>query len=274
MIATQPQADPSSRIAATTLRYDLRAYAPIYPTTNQLGVLTLDREKFIVKQYRGPQASERRDCEEATLRLWSANGFQVPEPVNLRLPTLAEPYLVRRYVAGHSLREHLRDPKLAAADKLTEVFVSAVSVAERHRLVLETGDLRFIHPDANTGNIVTCDAGAVWIDFETAIAGTDAVDAAAVELSRFLLCVAQDLSAEQLPELVELIRAVFQQQDATLDRLWRRTLHRPLQTIHRWRDRRRKAGDPGRITKYDVAEALRDSMRRAPHRRKHDRSSD
>ena len=241
---------------------DFQAYAPLYPTTNRLGVLTRDGEKFIVKQYLGPQARQRRDCEHGMLLLWSAAGFQVPQWLNEELSNITAPYLIRRYAPGRSLREHLRDPVLPLDEKLAEVFVSALSIAERHRLVLRTGDLRFIHPDANTGNIVTGKSGPVWIDFETVVDRIAPLDAAAVELSRFLLCAAQDLSLDQLPELIKLTRAVFHEQEPTLDRLWRRTLERPLQPVHRWRDRRRKASDPGRITKYDVAEALRDAMQR------------
>ena len=235
---------------------EFKVLSPVYPTTNRLGVLSLGGQRYIVKQYVGPAARQRRDCERSMLQLWRHAGYQVPELHDAHVDFVQQPYLVRRFVYGRSLREHLHDSSTTRADKLSAVFMACLAIEERHRRVLRDGDLRFIHPDANTGNIVISDNTPVWIDFETALGRTDAIDAAAVELSRFLLCVAQDLSGEDLQEVIELACAVFHQQPAILERIRRRTLERPLQAVHRWRDRRRKACRPGRITKYDLADAL------------------
>ena len=235
---------------------EFKALSPVYPTTNRLGVLSLGDECYIVKQYIGPAARQRRDCERTMLRLWRDAGYQVPELHEARLNFVQQPYLVRRFVAGRSLREYLHDPSTTQADKFSAVFMTCVAIEERHRRVVRDGDLHFIHPDANTGNIVIRGDVPVWIDFETTLGRTDPIDAAAVELSRFLLCVAQDLSVEDLQEVVELACAVFHQQPAILDRIRRRTLERPLQVVHRWRDRRRKVCEPGRITKYDLADVI------------------
>jgi tRNA A-37 threonylcarbamoyl transferase component Bud32 len=233
-----------------------KVLSPVYPTTNRLGVLSLGGERYIVKQYVGPAAGQRRDCERSMLQLWGDAGYQVPELQDAHVDFVQQPYLIRRFVSGRSLREHLHDRSTTRGDKLSAVFIACLAIEERHRRVIQSGDLRFIHPDANTGNIVISGDTPVWIDFETALGRTDPIDAAAVELSRFLLCVAQDLPGEDLQEVVELSCAVFRQQSAILERIRRRTLERPLQAVHRWRDRRRKACDPGRITKYDLADAL------------------
>lgn len=254
MLATAKNAD--GKLTAELGTDEFKALSPVYPTTNRLGVLSLGGERYIVKQYIGTAARQRRDCERSMLRLWRDAGYQVPDLHEPRFSFVQQPYLVRRFVPGRSLREYLHDPSTTRADKLSAVFMTCVAIEERHRRVIRSGDLRFIHPDANTGNIVISGNTPVWIDFETALGRTDRVDAAAVELSRFLLCVAQDLPGEDLQEVIELACAVFHQQPAVLERIRQRTLERPLQAVHRWRDRRRKASKPGRITKYDLADAL------------------
>jgi tRNA A-37 threonylcarbamoyl transferase component Bud32 len=161
---------------------------------------------------------------------------------------------------GDSLRDVLRQPPDNIAGKLDLIEQVYRQIRQRHELALFTGDSRWIHPDANTGNIVVTGDAPIWIDIETQPRDVNPVDAAAEEVAKFTLCAANDLSGEHLDAICARWIAVYRGLEFVPRRFCRKTVERRFQRIHLWRDRRRKLAMPGLVTKYDLADCLRRSL--------------
>lgn len=232
-------------------------------TANDLYVWHAADGDRLVKLFRGKHASARCECERAALALWHTRGFPVPPPDPQGVPGLETPHLVRAMLPGDSLRDVLRQPRDNIAGKVDLIEHVYRQIRQRHELALFTGDSRWIHPDANTGNIVaTRDTPirTIWIDIETQARDVNPVDAAADEVAKFTLCAANDMGREHLDAICARWIAVYRGLEFVPRRFCRKTDERRFQRIHLWRDRRRKLATPALVTKYDLADCLRSAL--------------
>ena len=225
---------------------------------NELFLLDGAERPLVVKVYRGKHAAERRLRELTRLSAWRAAGCTVPAVHDLVVSDLPGPYLVFEYVAGSSLRQRLCSPKFCLTARLELSQAVLHCVRRRHELAVARGDAALIHPDANTGNIILRGDRIVWIDLESPKRATSVLKAAACELGKLMRWMALDLGRGHLPALAERVAAVYAGLPGVPRELVKITHERPFQGWHRWRDRRRKAKAPEAVTKYDVADALRD----------------
>jgi tRNA A-37 threonylcarbamoyl transferase component Bud32 len=219
--------------------------------------------KRLVKVFTGRSAAARRDRAEAAQRLWRKHGFPVPELYAVSPPGASRPHLVQELVEGPTLRQRLRDDAISLSQKLQEVDQVLSSMRSRHARALAERDARWVHPDANTGNILLAPSGPVWIDLESLPVG-DSLDAAAAELAKFALCVAAELGPAHFADIARRMLSHYRGLEAIPRRFCERTLARRLQPLHRWRDRRRKMAHPQTPTKYDLADRWQRALSAQP----------
>jgi hypothetical protein len=230
------------------------------PTSgNALYVWESGGRRLIIKAYRGPRAQQRRDCERRLLELWGSHGLDVPTTVDVLVPGVVGPYLALDHVAGASLRTELGRP-LPAASRLELIELALVSLCRRQELACSLGDLRLIHPDPNTGNVILEGRRAVWIDLESERRGRGIVPAAAQELAKLVRWASGDLGRSHVAAVAQRVVDVYRGREEILTTAIAQTCGRPWQWLHRRRDCRRKQAAPATVTKYDVADAFREAL--------------
>jgi tRNA A-37 threonylcarbamoyl transferase component Bud32 len=226
-------------------------------TTNALYTVRDAGAEYFVKCHHGPGGPRRKDREQQIMRLWEKEGFEVPRIHDIEIPVLPKPYLVTDLVKGVSLRECLADnahPTSVKMDFLTKLFME---LRRRHELAIARNDPRLIHPDASTGNILCTKSGFCFIDFEASPRRRDSVmEAAGIEIATLCRWIARDLGVGGLSAILARVLAAYEGREQVLDLAAGRTMNRPFQFYHRWRDKRRKQQNPGEVTKYDIAGAL------------------
>jgi len=236
---------------------DLQPLKTFRVSSNQASLLTHEGRTLLVKRYSGERQQQRRDCEEQTLRLWAASGFNVPKPVPIDIPELrGSCYLVVEYLNGPTLQEHLQSAATPVVDKMEVLTRILRDNCRRQALAVRQGEIRLLHPDPNSSNIICLGSDYYFIDFETTVALGDLEEAAAIETAKFCRWSARDLGIDHLPELAQRAAEAYRDQLPILHRIVSRTCGRPFQLIHRWQDRRRKRQHPREVTKYDIADAL------------------
>ena len=213
----------------------------------------------LVKVYRGRSARARRDREAEALAIWRRQGFDAPEVFELPLGDLEAPYLAISRLEGSSLRQILAGSGLEAGlEALANVLVR---MRKRHDRALEIDEIRLVHPDSSTGNVMLTDSGVFFLDLEARPKFADVREAAAVEIGKLSRWAVRDLGMQHCrAALGELLKAYAGRREL-LERVVQRVHGRRLQFLHRWRDRRKKAAQPGEVTKYDIADALAEVLR-------------
>ena len=226
-------------------------------TTNNLYRWTAPNEPWLVKVYRGPSARERCLCERELLQLWHGHGLAVPAVHTRVFPQLAGlHYLVMTELVGLDLSALLQSPDAphVKLDCLAKVFRAN---RRRHELALSCRDIRLIHPDLNSRNVLICDGQPWHIDLESVCRGATLTDSIAIEIAKLCRWVARDMGRAWLDDAVRLLLECYAGQEWLLSRIIDRTSARSFQFIHRWRDRTFKAAFPDEVTKYDVSDCLR-----------------
>lgn len=247
---------------------DLQPLKTFRVSSNQASLLTHEGRTLLIKRYSGERQQQRRDCEEQTLRVWAKAGFKVPKPVAIDIPELrGSCYLAVEYLNGPTLQEHLQDAATPFGKKMELLSRILHDNYRRQALAVRQGEVRLLHPDPNSSNVICLGPDYYFIDFETIVATGDLEEAAAIETAKFCRWTARDLGMVHLPELARQIVQAYQDQLSTLRRIVSRTCGRPFQFIHRWQDRRRKCRNPREVTKYDIADALAAALDEATSRR-------
>ncbi|MCX7427873.1 MAG: phosphotransferase [Planctomycetia bacterium] len=231
--------------------------------TNDLYLLYVADGTTVLKFYRGSDPWRRRTRERAMLELWNQHGINVPKLRALTLPRVSRPYLAMSFVPGPSLRERLRGKDGAEVEKLALLDRVYREMRRRHELAIEAKEPRLIHPDCNTGNVILSENRVVWIDLECEGRFADVIDGAAAEICKFTRWVVRDLSIDSLARVCEVLCGAYCGLEVLLEYARHRTCCRPLQFLHRWRNRRRKLVAPAQVTTYDVVDGVDRTLSRA-----------
>jgi len=233
-------------------------------TTNDLRALATADGRKVLKVYRTRDRWRRSMQERAVLEVWRRHGFRVPEVYDLRLPRVPQPYLVMEWVSGITLQDLLRSAGYSPQQKLDVLDRVYAEMQRRHEMAFASGELRLVHPDPNTGNVILAAGAAVWLDLEDEARSRDVAVAAAAEIVKLTCWAVSDWSIDYIEPICQRLRHAYRGREGLLALLWRRTCERPFQFIHRWLDRRRKRAVPGIVTKYDIADALRPILEQSP----------
>ncbi len=214
--------------------------------------------KTIPVEYRCP--AERRDFEEACLRLWQAKGYAVPavKPVPVDFEQRG-PCLGMEQISGERLDHYLTSPARGQTQRLAILKTVFDDMRKRHCLAIFENEHRLIHYDSNLRNVIIQDGRPVHIDFEMGHLEEDIDRSAAREVLKLSLAAANVLGREQVSAIATLLVADYGIIHV-VKRIVKEILGAPLQAIHRLRDRRRKRRKPGLVTKYDLAEAIDEAL--------------
>jgi len=218
-----------------------------------------ESKRYLVKKYRGENPVERQQMEMLRIECWHKAGFPVPNVYDKIIEGESEPYLVMEYIEGQTLGMYLRDQEVTATDKLTLLSRLFSHNMERHRLVLNNADVRFIHHDPNTGNILLRGSEFFFIDFEAGpkklTSATNVSDLIGIEVAKFIRWSARDLGRNYLQDVLKLMMDIYS--DTLIPKSIVNRVHGvPFQVLHRWKDKRKKARCPSNITKYDIADGI------------------
>jgi hypothetical protein len=162
---------------------------------------------------------------------------------------------------------HLSRADLSVNERLRSVAAVLRDMSLRHRLAIEEADFRLIHYDSNLGNILLEGGTPVHVDFEMGRPGEEIERSAARELRKFCIEVLNVLGVGCFDAFLGVLCDSYAG-ESVLRRLAEEEFSRPFSGVHLRRDRRRKARNPGLITKIDlavrVAERLGIGTARAP----------
>jgi tRNA A-37 threonylcarbamoyl transferase component Bud32 len=229
--------------------------------SNQVYLLRHEGRSLLVKRYLRDQSAARWSNERQTLQLWASLNFPVPRVWDITVPEFsATPHLVLDYLGRLTLQEWLQhaerpwDAKLALIERIFDENL------RRHLAALERAEPKLIHADPNTSNILCHEDRFYFIDFEETIGTRDLREAIAIEIGKFCRWAVRDAGIEQITSVMRTLVKVYGPHRELLRPIIDRTCCRPFQTVHRWRDRRRKALAPRDVTKYDLADALREAI--------------
>jgi tRNA A-37 threonylcarbamoyl transferase component Bud32 len=229
--------------------------------SNQVYLLRDQGRSLLVKRYLRDRPAVRWSNERQTLQLWASLNFPVPRVWNLTVPEFnAAPHLVLDYLGRLTLQEwlqHAERPWDAKLELIERIFGENL---RRHLAALERAEPRLIHADPNTSNVLCHEGHFYFIDFEEAIETRDLREAIAIEIGKFCRWAVRDAGIEQIASVMRALVGVYGRHRELLRPIIDRTCRRPFQWVHRWRDHRRKARDPREVTKYDLADALREAM--------------
>jgi tRNA A-37 threonylcarbamoyl transferase component Bud32 len=229
--------------------------------SNQVYLLRHEGRSLLVKRYLRDQPAARCRNERQTLQLWASLNFPVPKVWDLTVPEFSStPHLVLDYLGRLTLQEWLQLPERTCGAKLELVERIFGANLRRHLAALERSEPKLIHADPNTSNILCHEDHFYFIDFEETTETRDLQEAIAIEVGKFCRWAVRDAGIEQIAGVMRILVNVYGQHRELLQPIIDRTCRRPFQMLHRWRDRRRKALDPREVTKYDLADALREAI--------------
>lgn len=227
-------------------------------TSNRIYKTEGHEPSLLVKEYVGPGSQRRRSQERDILELWSRHGFRVPALHDLVITELGRaPYLATEYLDHPTLQQQLRSPSLSRTEKIQLLETIFRENHLRHRKALELNEPRLVHYDPNTSNILCGNSTFCHIDFEHQANQAPLPLSVSLEIAKFTRWAARDIGGEALQEILPVLLVVYEDQRFLLESVADRTLARPFQFFHRWRDRRRKQKKPDEVTKYDVAGGLK-----------------
>jgi tRNA A-37 threonylcarbamoyl transferase component Bud32 len=226
-------------------------------STNRAWLLEEEGKRWLVKNYIGEHAEQRRDCETRRLTLWAHHGFRVPILENRTVNELkGEPHVVMEFIEGPTVQEVLRDMGQSKDNRLRRLRSVLAENRRRHGLVQELHEPGLLHHDPNTSNLLClADGSCCFIDFEAEVAGWQ-IEFIAIEIAKLFRWAARDLGRPDIDSVGALMVEAYADRKEWLKAIVQRTVERPLQFLHRWQDDRRKMKSPGEVTKYDVADCL------------------
>jgi len=194
---------------------------------------------------------KRKFCEEKYLKHWREKGFCVPDVVVTPFTEYEDiPHLATTYVEGKTLKTILSKGFTASQDTLGNLFTD---ISNRHKLAIKSGDSFLFHIDANTQNILLAKNLFYHVDFEMGRPWETTMECAAREISKFLVSMGEDLKPEERNPAYALFKKCYGHHDV-LDFLDRSVNRRSFQKLHRWRNEKKKAKNPCRVTLYDITD--------------------
>lgn len=226
-------------------------------STNRAWLLEEEGRRWLVKNYRGERAAQRRDLEARRLILWAKHGFRVPKLEDRTVEELqTEPHVVMEFIEGPTLQEALKDPHQTKDHRLNRLQRVLAENRRRHELVQQLHEPALLHHDPNTSNLLCLpDGSCCFIDFEAEAEGWQD-EFVAIEIAKLFRWAARDLGRPDIDAVGALVVEAYAGRKEWLTAIVQRTVKRPLQFLHRWQDERRKKKAPGDVTKYDVADSL------------------
>ena len=227
-----------------------------FVTTNDLYVLSEVSEPAIVKVYRGLGAAERCSSEAGRLKLWRDAGFGVPGLLDYQIDELESPYIVMQHLQGPSLREVLLDGSVELQAKLDCWQRVVEELAGRHRRAISDNEIEFVHGDSNTGNVIITADAIRFLDLESSSKFSNVVEAASVEMSTLCRWAVRDIGPARCDVMMRLVLEAYQDMTDVVVYVTKRTLVRPFQWFHRWRDSVKRSRRVGEVTKYDIADSI------------------
>lgn len=236
----------------------LNPFNPQRFTDSQLYLKEVDGGKLLVKAYLNEEKFARRDLEIAKNRHWRNCGFDAPEILDMQCNEVTEPHVVMRYVPGIRLSEYLKDKGTTTQEKLNILASIFSKNYLRHDMALANNDLLLLHTDPNTDNIIL-NQGVIWfIDFEHISKPQDILTGVGKEVATFARRVIKDLGIEHTNQVIQAMLQAYQFNTAIMNKVEELTFARPFQFIHRLKHRLRKKTQAGQVTRYDIADAVRD----------------
>ena len=196
---------------------------------------------------------ERREFEIDCLRLWSKLGLPVPQICEL---PKNETSIVLSYVEGPTLAEFLGDPETSQAMKWEAIEDVLLECHHRHCLALYEEESRLIHFDSNMRNIILSSDGPVRIDFEMGRLNEKINRSAAREIYKLALEIACEIVVGHLEALVDRLFSHYQIVHI-LRTIANLELTRSFAWYHDWKDTSRKEVNPAKVTKRDLARAIK-----------------
>lgn len=204
-------------------------------------------------EYQSPR--ERQAFEMTVLEHWKRNGYAVPDILPSPFTEYTRmPHLVTRWISGEALQNILCKSTGFSSWKgtLEQLFLETES---RHRQALAIGDEKLCHIDANARNIIVSDDRIYHVDFEMGRPWEPAETWACREVLKLLISICEAISTEERPDALALFRQTYHL-ETVLNDIRKSIIARPFQGFHRWRNQRKKAKAPGRVTLYELLETL------------------
>ena len=205
-------------------------------------------------------AADRRTFEQQTLQFWRRHGFRAPAEVPVPNDIGGEGVvLAQESLAGPTLDALLNDPRVLLDDKWRTIVSVLGEMRERHSTALYMVEHRLIHYDSNMRNVILTQDGPARVDFEMGHLQEKIDTSAAREVQKLSLEIANSLGGQHLPALVEKLCANYGIRHVlrlTADK----ALRRPFAGHHFRRDTKRKALEPGLVTKCDLARAIQEFL--------------
>jgi len=235
----------------------LEPFNPQRFTDSQLYLKEVDGSKLLVKVYLNEDKFARRDLEISKNRHWRNCGFDVPEILDMQCDEIAEPHVVMRYVAGLRLSEYLKDKEIPAQEKLNILESIFIKNFMRHDMALAHHDLLLLHTDPNTDNVILNQEVIWFIDFEHISKTQDVLTGVGKEVATFARRVIKDFGIEHTDEVIHALLQAYQFNPAIMNKVEELTFARPFQFLHRLKHGLRKKTRARLVTRYDIADAVR-----------------
>jgi tRNA A-37 threonylcarbamoyl transferase component Bud32 len=228
---------------------------PSKKTKNRVYTFVVNRQKYVLKVYRGFDRFARRGREKLLIEHWKHKGFKAPEICDMEIESAAEPYLVTKFIDGPSLRAYL--PGTQPSEQLEAISRLFEQISNRHHIAIETDDEQLVQYDANTRNIICAQDGFYFVDFESFNRKHLSIaESASIEAATLCRWIVGDTGVEFLEEVVKIMARAYERDTGLLNLIVARTTARPFQFYSRWKNARRKRKNPAVATKYDVADTL------------------
>jgi tRNA A-37 threonylcarbamoyl transferase component Bud32 len=235
----------------------LTAFKAFRKTTNKFYTLIDGGNKYLVKNYCGPDSFARHQQEKFMIHHWKQAGFMVPQIYDKQVPDVPEPYFVTDFIEGPSLREYLSAKNPAMPEKLAVLAKLFEQLRRRHDTAIQTNDQYLIHYDPNSGNIIYTGDSFYFVDFESPPKSKCSVsESASIELATLCRWIARDLGPKFLEQVLKQMVTAYKGQEHLLNLIVKRTTARPFQFFHRWKNQKHKISHPNDVTKYDIADGL------------------
>ena len=169
--------------------------------------------RFLVAKT-GLSARMRRDTEARLLRLWRAQGFAVPEVLDLALPEPDErPYLVLEQIEGATVHARLADPSIPLERLEAEISRFGADWCRRHALAERLREPGLVHAHPSFAHLL--DREGEWLNFDFEYAYTDprrVETLIAVEIAGFVASL-QRAARARSPVLLRALVAAYPDRD-------------------------------------------------------------
>ncbi len=139
------------------------------------------------------------------MRLWEQSGIPTPKTYERSDMPYSSNCLAMEYFVANTLMEFLKKPDLNSDSLKVVLGLLFDSIAKRHQLALERDDIRFIHSDPHSGNVLHTENGLTFIDLERELPKHPVLKSAVWELSRWGRNVVDIAGRQHLDQVVDAV---------------------------------------------------------------------